>query len=88
MAIDKVQREIFYNLGACLPQPAFPRGQLNDEFLKAVLPHKTKLMLSDMKDNLRNIESYNVICKTDIVFTKHKISLSMYYHKICFVSKR
>ena len=53
MAIDKAQGQSISILGIYLPQPVFSHWQLYVELSRAGLPHKTKVMLIDIKGHPR-----------------------------------
>ena len=50
MTINKAQCQIINNLGVYLPQPVFSHGQLYVALTRAGIPHKTKVMISNVKD--------------------------------------
>ena len=50
MIINKAQGQSINNLGDYLPQPVFSHGKLYVAFSRAGLPHRTKVMLIDVKD--------------------------------------
>ena len=50
MTINKTQGQSIKNLGVYLPQPVFSHGQLNVALSRAGIPHKTKVMISNIKD--------------------------------------
>ena len=50
MTINKAQGQSINNLEVYLPQPVFSHGQFYVALLRAGLPHRTKVMLIDVKD--------------------------------------
>ena len=50
MLCNKAQGQIINNLGDYLPQPVFFHGQLYVALSRMGLPHRTKVMLKDVKD--------------------------------------
>ena len=53
MTINKAQGQSINNLGVYLPQPVFSHGQLYVALTRAGIkgiPHKTKVMTSNVKD--------------------------------------
>ena len=56
MTINKAQGQSINNLEVYLPQPVFSHGQLYVALLRAGLPHRTKVMLIDVKDTQGSIQ--------------------------------
>ena len=50
MTINKAKGQSINNLGVYLPQPVFSHGQFYVALSRAGLPHRTKIMLIDVKD--------------------------------------
>ena len=50
MTINKAQGQSINNLGVYLPQPVFSHGQLYVALTRAGIPHKTKVIISNVKD--------------------------------------
>ena len=68
MTINKAQGQSINNLGVYLPQPVLSHGQLYVILWRAGLPHKTKVILIDIKDTQRTFEKADVKYTTNVVF--------------------
>ena len=56
MTINKAQGQSINNLEVYLPQPVFSHGQFYVALSGAALPHRTKVMLIDVKDTQGSIQ--------------------------------
>ena len=70
MTINKAQGQSINNLGVYLPQPVFSHGQLYVALSRAGLPHRTKVMLIDVKDTQGLIEDNNGKYTTNVVYNE------------------
>ena len=59
MTINKAQGQSINNLGVYLPQPVFSHGQSYIALSRTGLPHRTKVMLIDVKDTQAPIQGNN-----------------------------
>ena len=67
MIIDKAQGQSLNNLGVYLPQPEFSHGQLYVALSRAGIPHKTRVMIINIKYIQGSFENY------DGKFTNHVV---------------
>ena len=70
MIINKAQGQSINNLGDYLPQPVFSHGKLYVAFSRAGLPHRTKVMLIDVKDTQGPIQDNNGKYTTIVVYNE------------------
>ena len=70
MTINKAEGQSINNLGVYLPQPVFSHGQLYVALSGAGIPHKTKFMMSNMKDTQGSFENYDGTFKNNVVYTE------------------
>ena len=59
MTINKAQGQSINNLGVQLPQPVFSHGQLYVALSRAGIPHKTKVMIINIKHTEGSFENYD-----------------------------
>ena len=70
MTINKAQGESISNLVVYLRQSVFSHGQLYVALSRAGLPHRTKVMLIDVKDTQGTIQDNNGKCTTNVVYNE------------------
>ena len=63
----KAQGQSINNLGVYLPQPVFSYGQLYVALWRVGLPHRTKVILIDVKDTQGTIQDNNGKYTTNVV---------------------
>ena len=68
MTINKAQGQSINNLGVYLPQPVFSHGQFYVALSRASQPHRTKVMLIDVKDTQAPIQDNNGKYTTNVVY--------------------
>ena len=73
MTIYKAQGESINNLVVYLRQPVFSHGQLYVALSRAGLPHRTKIMLIDVKDTQEPIQDNNGKYRTNVVYNGVRI---------------
>ena len=73
MTINKTQGQSINNLGVYLPQPVFSHGQFYVALSRAGLPHRTKIMLIDVKDTQEPIQDNNGKYRTNVVYNGVRI---------------
>ena len=70
MTINIAQRQSINNLGVYLLQPVFSHGQLYVALSMAGLPHRTKVILIDVKDTQGPIQDNNGKYTTNVVYNE------------------
>ena len=70
MTINKAQGQSINNLAVYLPTPVFGHGQLYVALSRAGMPHKTKVVMSDIKDIQGSFVDYEGKYTTNVVYTE------------------
>ena len=70
MTINIAQGQSINNLGVYLLQPVFSHGQLYVALSMAGLPHRTKVILIDVKDTQGPIQDNNGKYTTNVVYNE------------------
>ena len=68
MTINKAQGQSINNLGVYLPQPVFLHGQLYVALSRAGIPHKTKVMIINIKDTQGSFENNDGQFTNNVVY--------------------
>ena len=71
MTINKAQGQSINNLGVYLPQPVFSHGLLYVALSRAGIPHKNKVMITNIKDKQGSFENYDGIYTNNVVYTEN-----------------
>ena len=70
MTINKALGQSINNLGVYLPQPVFSHGQLYVALSRAGIPHKTKVMIINIKGTQGSYENYDGKFTNNVVYTE------------------
>ena len=70
MTINKAQGQSINNLGVYLPSPVFGHGQLYVALSRAGMPHKTKVVISDIKDIQGTFINHEGKYTSNVVYTE------------------
>ena len=70
MTIDKAHGQSINNFGVYLPQPVFSHGQSYVALSRAGIPHKTIVMISNIKDTQGSFENYDGANTNNVVYTE------------------
>ena len=70
ITINIAQVQSINNLGVYLPQPVFSHGQLYVALSRAGFPHKTKVVIINMKDTQGSFGNYDGKFTNNVVYTE------------------
>ena len=70
MTLNKAQGQSMSNLGVSLPQEVFSHGQLHVALSRAGIPHRTNVMIINIKDTQGSFENYNGNFTYNVVYTE------------------